>query len=216
MMSIAILQKWVLPLIQNEEVEEEADAVFIHVIEVEDWRQPIIDYLEHGKLPEDRRHRTELRRRAARFIYYKGTLYRRSFDGLFLCCLGSDEAKQILEKAHSGVCGGHQSGPKLHYKIKRMGYYWPTMVHDSMEYAKTCQACQFHANYIHQPPEPLHPTIASWPFEAWGLDLVGPLPKSSLGHLYILAATDYFSKWAEAVLLKRSKRSMLSTSFGLT
>ena len=36
MMSIAILQKWVMPPIQNEEVEEEADAVFIHIIEVED------------------------------------------------------------------------------------------------------------------------------------------------------------------------------------
>ena len=75
-----------------------------------------------------------------------------------------------------------------------------------MEYAKTCHACQFHANYIHQPQELLHPTIASWPFEAWGLDLVGPLPKSSLGHLYILAATDYFSKWVEVVPLKEVKK----------
>ena len=65
---------------------------------------------------------------------------------------------------------------------------------------KKCSACQFHANFIHQLPEPLHPTIASWPFDAWGLDVVGPLtPKSSDGHSYILAATDYFSKWAKAV-----------------
>ena len=26
-----------------------------------------------------------------------------------------------------------------------------------------------------QPLEPLHPTIVSWPFDAWGLDVVGPL-----------------------------------------
>ncbi|TYK05790.1 uncharacterized protein E5676_scaffold98G002940 [Cucumis melo var. makuwa] len=56
-----------------------------------------------------------------------------------------------------------------------MGYYWPKMVQDSMDYAKKCEACQYHANFIHQPPEPLHPTVASWPFEAWGLDLVIPL-----------------------------------------
>ncbi|KAL0303460.1 UNVERIFIED_CONTAM: hypothetical protein Sradi_6214100 [Sesamum radiatum] len=35
----------------------------------------------------------------------------------------------------------------------------------------------------------------------------GPItPKSSAGHIYILAATDYFSKWAEAVPLKEVKK----------
>ncbi|KAK4409602.1 hypothetical protein Sango_0033200 [Sesamum angolense] len=111
-----------------------------------------------------------------------------------------------MEEAHSGICGAHQSGPKLHFRIKRMGYYWPTMVKDCMDYARRCQACQVHANLIHQPPEPLHLTVASWPFDAWGLDVVGPLTKSSGGHLYILAATDYFSKWAEAVPLKEVKK----------
>ena len=75
-----------------------------------------------------------------------------------------------------------------------------------MEYAKKCEDCQFHANIIRQPPEPLHPTVASWPFYAWGLDVVGPLPKSLKWHLYILAATDYFSKWAEAIALKEVKK----------
>ncbi|KAL0371796.1 UNVERIFIED_CONTAM: hypothetical protein Scaly_0861200 [Sesamum calycinum] len=87
-----------------------------------------------------------------------------------------------------------------------MGYYWPTMVKDCIDYARRCQACQFHANLIHQPPEPLHPTVASWPFDGWGLDVVGPLTKFSGGHLYILVATDYFSKWAEAVPLKEVKK----------
>ncbi|KAA0064172.1 uncharacterized protein E5676_scaffold218G00600 [Cucumis melo var. makuwa] len=52
------------------------------------------------------------------------------------------------------------------------------------------------------PPEPLHQTVASW-----GLDLVGPItPKSSAGHSYILAAIDYFSKWAEAIPLREAKK----------
>ncbi|KAL0406167.1 UNVERIFIED_CONTAM: hypothetical protein Slati_3930600 [Sesamum latifolium] len=41
-----------------------------------------------------------------------------------------------MTEAHSGVCGAHQSGPKLHFRIKRMGYYWPTMVKDCLEYMK--------------------------------------------------------------------------------
>ncbi|KAL0337680.1 UNVERIFIED_CONTAM: Transposon Tf2-12 polyprotein [Sesamum calycinum] len=153
-----------------------------------------------------RRRRIDTRRRATRFIYYKGTLYRRSFDGIFLRCLSDNKKVQAMEETHSGVCGAHQSGPKLHFRIKRMGYYWPTMVKDCIDYARRCQACQFHANLIHQPPEPLHPTVASWPFDARGLDVVGPLMKSFGGHLYILAATDYFSKWAEAIPLKEVKK----------
>ena len=125
----------------EEEEEEQANIVFVCLVEKEDWRQVIIEYLQHGRLPDDKHHKTEVWRRAARFIYYKDTHFRRSFDGLFLHCLGKEEAKQALEEAHSGICGAHQSGPKLHYRIKRMGYYWPTMVQDSMECAKKCEAC---------------------------------------------------------------------------
>ncbi|XP_070041470.1 uncharacterized protein [Nicotiana tomentosiformis] len=40
-------------------------------------------------------------------------------------------------------------------------------------------------DFIHQPPEVLHPAMASWPFDAWGLDVVGPLPKSSSGPIHL-------------------------------
>ncbi|XP_050378239.1 uncharacterized protein LOC126795444 [Argentina anserina] len=81
------------------------------------------------------------------------------------------------------------------------------MVKDCMEYAHKCQPCQFHANFIHQPPEPLRPTIASHPFDVWGMDVIGPItPKSSAGHMYILEATYSFSKWAEVIPLKEIKK----------
>ncbi|XP_019157455.1 PREDICTED: uncharacterized protein LOC109154025 [Ipomoea nil] len=208
---VRVCQKWVVPPIFNEDgsVDEtvELPTASVYDIGKDDWRQPLIDYLTDGKLPEDPRKRMDIKRRTPRFIYYKETLYRRSFDGIFLRCLREEEALQAMQETHSGVCGAHQSGPKLHFHIKRMGYYWPTMVKDCIDYARRCQACQYHANFIHQPPEPLHPTVASWPFDAWGLDVVGPItPKSSAGHAYILAATDYFSKWAEAVALKEVKK----------
>ncbi|XP_019150177.1 PREDICTED: uncharacterized protein LOC109146984 [Ipomoea nil] len=204
---LRVCQKWVVsPIFEDDGSLDdivELPTASVYEVDKEDWRQSLIDYLVDGKLPQDPRRRVDVRRRAPRFIYFKDALYRRSFDGVFLRCLGEEEALQAMEEAHSGVCGAHQSGPKLHFHIKKMGYYWPTMVKDCIDYARRCQACQFHANFIHQPPELLHPTVASWPFDAWGLDVVGPItPKSSAGHSYILAATDYFSKWAEAVALK--------------
>ncbi|XP_070054486.1 uncharacterized protein [Nicotiana tomentosiformis] len=44
-----------------------------------------------------------------------------------------------------------------------------------------------------------------WPM--MGLDVVGPLPKSSGGHLYILVATDYFSTCTEVVALMEAYRT---------
>ena len=193
-MNVPVCNRWVVaPL--AEEFEEEINAVSAQELDEEDWRQPLIVYLQHERLPNDPRHKTEIQRRAPRFLYFNGTLYRRSLLHIWLLCLGDKEVTQTMEEVHSRMCGAHPAGTKLYDRIKRMGYYWPTMVQDCMDYAKRCEPCQFHANFIHQPPEPLHPTVASWPFEAWGLDVVGPItPKSSAGHSYILAATDYFSK----------------------
>ncbi|WRX10057.1 Integrase [Theobroma cacao] len=211
-LKVHLCKRWIIPPITlGEEVDLESNVVSVLEGGKEDWQQSLIDYLEHGKLPNDSRHKTKIKHRALRSIYFKGTLYRRSFDGVFLRCLGDEEAYKALQEAHSGICGAHQSGAKLHFQIKRMGYYWPTMVKDSMDYAKRCQACQFHANFIHHPSKPLHPTVTSWPFDAWGLDLVGPLPKSSTGHLYILAATNNFSKWVEAASYREVKKKTVAT-----
>jgi hypothetical protein len=51
---------------------------------------------------------------------------------------------------------------------------------------------------------PLHPIVVEELFSQWGLDVVGPInPNSSKGHMYILTATNYFTKWPEAVALKK-------------
>uniref|UniRef100_A0A803KU95 Uncharacterized protein n=1 Tax=Chenopodium quinoa TaxID=63459 RepID=A0A803KU95_CHEQI len=205
-MTVSICNRWVVNSLEDEE-KEDACIISVYEINTMDWRQPFIDYLENERLPRDLKHKTEIRWQAPRFIYYKGTLYRRSFLGTWLRCLGNEEDAKTIEEAHSRVCGAHQFGPKLHDRVKRMGYYWPTMVQDCMEFAKKCEVCQFHANFIHTPPEPLHPTMTSWPFKAWGLNIVGPItPKLSTGHAYILAATDYFSKWAETIPLREFKK----------
>jgi len=113
---------------------------------------------------------------------------------------GSD---YVLNEVHVGVRVAHQEGPTLANEIKRLGYSRPTMVQDAIKFVKTCQACQIHEDFSHRPPQLPHPSILSWPFHAWGLDVIGPFqPSSSRGHVFILAATHYFSKWAEAIPLR--------------
>ncbi|KAM2151275.1 hypothetical protein ACFX1R_045741 [Malus domestica] len=114
---------------------DDTNVILVLPVDTEEWRQPLIDYLGHGKLLDDLRYCSEIRRRAPRFLYYNGALHRCSFEGLLLRCLGEEEANQAMEEAHSGVCKSYQSRPKMHFQLKRMGYYWPSMVND---WPRTC------------------------------------------------------------------------------
>ena len=49
-----------------------------------------------------------------------------------------------------------------------------------------------------------------WPFHTWGLDLIGPINPPSNGHIWILAATEHFSKWVEAIPLKKATKAAIS------
>ena len=45
--------------------------------------------------------------------------------------------------------------------------------------------------------------IKPWPFRGWRIDLIGQIyPPFSKNHKFILVATDYFTKWVEAIPLK--------------
>ncbi|XP_074304558.1 uncharacterized protein LOC141639296 [Silene latifolia] len=129
-MQVPVCNRWVVSLLEGEKNVDITNMICVYTVDEDDWRQPIIDFLDHQKLPDDPRHKVEIRRRAPKFIHYKWTLYRRSFSGQWLRCLSKDEATEAMHEAHSGICGAHQSGPKLHDRVKRMGCYWPTMVQD--------------------------------------------------------------------------------------
>jgi hypothetical protein len=53
---------------------------------------------------------------------------------------------------------------------------------------------------------PLQPIIFDFHFSKWGLDFIGPInPPSSIGQVFILTSTNYFTKWTEAIPLKHSQ-----------
>ena len=108
-----------------------------------------------------------------------------------------------MRKVHEGISGTHQSAPKMKWLLRRAGFYWPTMLSDYFKYYKGCEECQRFGDLQLVPVALMHPIIKSWPFRGWGLDFIGQInPPSSKGHRFVLVATDYFTKWTEAVPLK--------------
>ena len=77
------------------------------------------------------------------------------------------------------------------------------MLEDCFKYYKGCQACQRFSKIQIVPASVMNPIIKSWPFRGWAMDMIGQInPSSSKGHQWVLAATDYFIKWVEAVPMR--------------
>ena len=161
------------------------------------WISPIMRYLQHGEIPMGENPRA-FRIKVFQFTILNNVLYKRSLAGPYLRCIEDPEIQEVLRDFHEGDCGNHTGGRALFSRILRTGYYWPTMKRDAVEYARKCDPCQRHSNILHQPAELLHPIPSSWPFMRWGMDIVGKLPKAPGGKVFMLAMTDYFSKWIEA------------------
>jgi hypothetical protein len=91
----------------------------------------------------------------------------------------------------------------MKWMLRRAGFYWPTMVSNCFKYYRGCEACQWFGNVQLASASTLHPVVKPWLFKGWGLDFLGEIhPSSSKGHRFVLLATDYFTKWTEAVPLR--------------
>lgn len=83
------------------------------------WYDDVRRYLEVRESPEtaDKKDRATIRRWATQFILAGGQLYKRFYEGLLLLCVTEEQAKQIMEEVHAGICGPHMNGRILAGKI---------------------------------------------------------------------------------------------------
>jgi len=106
-----------------EEVHKRKTKASIITIEEEEvpWYYKIMKFLELGVYPDgaNKREHRSIRIMATQYILCGGQLYRRSYDGIHLCCLKKGEAKRVME-VHQGICGLHMNGRMLAKKILRI------------------------------------------------------------------------------------------------
>nr|ABA93861.2 retrotransposon protein, putative, unclassified [Oryza sativa Japonica Group] len=164
--------------------------VEVAAITTDDWRYDVHQYLQNPSQPASRK----LRYKALKYTLLDDELYYRTIDA----------AKVAIGEVHEGICGTRQSAHKMKWLLRRVGYFWPTMLEDCFKYYKGCQGCQKFGAIQRAPASAMNPIIKPWPFRGWGIDMIGMInPPSSKGHKFILVATDYFTKWVEATPLKK-------------
>ena len=110
------------------------------------WTNPILSFLQDGRLPQNPEEARKIQKCAARFTVLNDELYKRGYSQPYLRCMEGEEAKHVLEEVHGGVCGDHMGAKSLVRKIMRTGYFWPTMQQDATEFVKKCDSCQRYRN----------------------------------------------------------------------
>jgi hypothetical protein len=174
------------------------------------WYADIVNYLSTGQLPK---HWTPQDRRkflaeVRRFVFDDPYLFKFCPDQIIRRCVPDDEQKQILTFCHTEACGGHFSSKKTAAKILQCGFYWPHLFQDTFEFCKACPRCQQLGALSRRNMMPLQPILVIEVFDCWGIDFMGPFP-ISCGHLYILLAVDYVSKWVEAIPTRTNDHSVV-------
>ena len=66
---------------------------------------------------------------------------------------------------------------------------------------KRCASATMADRFQWQKSMELRPVPVEGPWYRVVIDLVGPLPRTARGHIYIVSAIDHFTKWAEAAPL---------------
>ena len=105
----------------------------------------------------------------------------------------------VLTHLHNQA--GHLGMTKTLEKIKER-YYWPGYQQDTEKWIRECDECQRRNPPPQKPRAPLGTLSAKRPFEKITWDIMGPLPTSARGNVYILMVTDVFTKWVEAFPLR--------------
>ena len=172
---------------------------------------PIIGYILEGEFPEGftKGHKRRLIKRASSFLFLEGSLYQRGKDQVCRRVPTIAEIPAILEGLHEEACGGHFAQELTVKKILLAGYVWPSLHVDVQHWCKSCHNCQVNGNkrLLHGPRQLV---IADGPFEKWGIDAMGPLPRTKNGKLYILVAIDYMTRWVEAQSVARVNEKTVS------
>ncbi|GJW25608.1 reverse transcriptase domain-containing protein [Tanacetum coccineum] len=137
-------------------------------------------------------------------------LFKVCSDGMIRRYVSGPETRTILDQCHHRPTGGHYGPNVTAKKVLDSGFYWPTIIKEAHTLFRLCKACQKTGNISKRDEMPLTNIQVCKIFDVWGIDFMGPFPKSHKFE-YILVAVDYISKRTEAQALPTNDARVVIT-----
>jgi transposase InsO family protein len=119
----------------------------------------------------------------------------------------------VLREYHDSPNSAHLGEAKTYERLADL-YYWKGMAADIKQYVASCLKCAQRKTYNRRQSQNI-PLLSllfpALPFEALGIDVLGPLPRTKSGSKYILVITDHFTRWPMAFPMRNQKSATIAT-----
>ena len=125
-----------------------------------------------------------------------------------------EQRLEIIRESHDSTVGGHKGETKTLARVRER-FCWQGMRNEIRGYVKTCETCQKRKLTRVKTKMPMRITdTPSRSFEKIQIDLVGPLPHTESGNLYMLTWQDCLSKYSGAIHIAVALAENLICIFG--
>ena len=101
---------------------------------------------------------------------------------------------EVLYHIHNSLLGSHLGQKKTRGKALQK-FYWSGIREDCNNWVSKCDECAKVKHPPRKPHAPLGEMSVGAPLDRLSTDILGPFPESTQGNKYVLAVTDYFTKW---------------------
>ena len=115
----------------------------------------------------------------------------------------------VLYALHDSPSAGHLGVSKTLEKVRR-SFYWHGMREDLENHIRRCGPCAEVNDPSKLPTAPLINIKSGHPLQRVAIDIVGPTPRSSSGHEWLLVVSDHFTKFAQAFPVRNTSAVTLA------
>jgi len=184
---------------ESEVIDEFPDEKLL-VVQERPWFTDIANFKAVGIIPEtmDWHQRRKLLKDLNQYIWDDPYLFKMGANNLLRSCVTSKEPQNILWHCHNSPYARHFNGERTAAKVLQLGFFWPTLFKDAHMHVQHCDSCQRTGNISRRHEMPLRNIEEIEVFDCWGIDFIGPLPRSFMNE-YILLVVEYISRWVQAI-----------------
>src|SRR6266496_4722974 len=183
---------------------------FNAMLQVEEYIPHIEQYLLNKKLPMDSTMRAKVLRDADSFVIEDGAIVKRLGEGKVAPYIDPLFRGDFMENMHTQF--GHLSYVGMANAVETRGW-WPGMDSDIRQFIAACPNCQIGQRRRTNQEKEYGQLVSDpfiQPFQRWGIDLIGILPKTASQNRWIITAIDYATGWPVAKAVPRGTEDVIA------